>query len=175
MKCGRKGSVFSVEPSKFSGALKTWWYNLQPNQRGDGGPRHPEVPIPLVSWALLAKSGRNGVFLGILALSWWRHALAKLPGDESKPPSVQDWERLVYDVDWVLTSIHNSRGTTTGAQTPSNSPSAQQLAHDSNAARGLVCSPKDVSERPGRTRGKQLKRRVAGSEDHTERRKRTRR
>lgn len=149
MKCGRKGSVFSVQPGKFSDALKTWWYNLQPNQRGEDGQCRPETPIPLASWDLLAKSGRNGVFLVILALSWWRHAIAKLPDDESRSLSIQDWERLVYDVDWVLNSINSSRGATTSTNIPSNSP--EQI------------------------RGTQLKRRAAGSENPAERRKRSRR
>ena len=105
MKCGRKSSVHPVDPNAFSETLKAWWHEMQPDERGEQGQDRPAATIPSASWTPLAKSGRNGFFLVVLSLFWWRHAIDKKLDGDARTVSYQHWEKVLDDVLWVLLSI----------------------------------------------------------------------
>lgn len=105
MKCGRKSSVHPVNPDTFSDTLKAWWCGMQPDERGEQGQDRPTATIPTTSWTLITKSGRNGFFLVVLSLFWWRHAIDKKLDGDSRTVAYQHWEKIVDDVLWVLRSI----------------------------------------------------------------------
>ena len=170
MKCGRKPPIYSVDTQRFSNALKTWWYKLQPDERGEGGQHRPTVPLPPTSWSLLARSGRNGLFLVILSLFWWRHSLDKVSDEAVRLASRQEWEHLVGDVNWTLNAIEKSGSETpTGSMTPSTS--RQRGGHaDATSERGK--SPSTSPDTPRQTRDSSSKRRGSANEANIERKRR---
>ena len=130
MKCGRKVPAHPVSPTPFSEALKSWWYAMQPEERGEQGQNRLASPIPLTSWTSLAKSGRNGFFLIVMSLFWWRCALDNISGD-ALTSACKDWENLVGDVAWAL---HEIVACNKGDGSPSESPSSRSQQSQGSAA-----------------------------------------
>jgi hypothetical protein len=97
----------SVEPKTFAGEFTNWWRVLQPEWRVHEGSLDLSTDDPPddETWEELAKPGKNGLFLLMLALWWWSSAV-----DQSDVQSEKDvWIHAAQDVDWVLTQILNSR------------------------------------------------------------------
>lgn len=120
MKYGRKDPSLSTIPLEtFPTQFREWWQSLQPSERGATGHERPTVPIPRSSWFKLARSGRNGLYLLLLGLFWWRHACEALSEDAAKSSARKDWNSVAIDLLWVMSTwtIHSP------SPTPSRSPS----------------------------------------------------
>lgn len=68
-----------------------WWASLQPEWRRDGGTnrtRTGEGP-----WGRLDHPGKNGVFIALLSLMWWR---------ETATSTVGECEEAIEDVSWAI-------------------------------------------------------------------------
>lgn len=76
-----------------------WWIALQPDWRvKDDGSFSYEAPKD-EDWGVLHKGGKAGLFMVVVALSWWVRAL--IPND---PGSFRVWT-AVRDVQWVMDQI----------------------------------------------------------------------
>lgn len=132
MKYGRKDPLLSsISLDTFPDHFKRWWRMLQPTERGDTGDERPATPIPYSSWHRLTKSGRNGLYLVLLGLFWWRHALEAVEDATAKALANREWELAAIDVLWVLSTWNTHHRSPTpspslrisqGAQTPETSP-----------------------------------------------------
>ena len=156
MKYGRKDPLLSVIPlDTFPDQFREWWRALQPPERGDLGDKRPAIPIPPDSWSTLQRSGRNGLYLILLGLFWWRHALEAITEAPAKSSAYRDWESTTVDVLWVLSSwaAHSSAS-------PS-SPSLQSPT-PSNSCRNVISAKssdkKTEDEGATPTRGRKRKR-----------------
>ncbi|PPR06473.1 hypothetical protein CVT24_002573 [Panaeolus cyanescens] len=97
----KKTEPMDVNSSIFGDQLKAWWTCLQPKWRqvpGPDGLLSRAVPSD-EDWVSLARGGNNGIFLVVLALSWWIRSL-----DTSTPHGHDAW-RMVDDVYWVLSCL----------------------------------------------------------------------
>jgi len=75
-----------------------WWRNIQPHWRRIGdGPLSRTEPYGAENWTTLAKGGTAGVYVVVMALSWWLRAL-----DASDTTTTSDVWGNVGDVSWAL-------------------------------------------------------------------------
>ena len=99
MKYGRKDPLLSVIPlDTFPAHFTEWWRTLQPAERGEAGDERPRVPMHYDSWSTLTRSSRNGLYLILLGLFWWRHALETARDDTSKSSTLKDWDSIAIDL-----------------------------------------------------------------------------
>ena len=135
MKYGRKDPLLSSIPvDTFPSHFKEWWRTLQPTERGEMGDERPAALIPHPSWHKLTRSGRNGLYLVLLGLFWWRHTLEAVEETTAKASADREWELTAIDILWVLSAWNAHHHSPTpppspsspishGAQTPETSPS----------------------------------------------------
>jgi hypothetical protein len=75
-----------------------WWIALQPEWRvQDDGSFNYKTPKD-EDWHVLRKGGRSGLYMVVVALSWWVRALTL------EIPSFRTWT-AVRDVQWVIDQI----------------------------------------------------------------------
>lgn len=66
---------------------------MQPSERGPEGTERPVEPICKTSWAELWKTGKNGFFLVLLGMAWWR-------GSIDSDGDLEPWNELLEDIGW---------------------------------------------------------------------------
>lgn len=76
-----------------------WWTAIQPKWRADIFVNGRPVQRGDGDWLELRKPGKNGLFLALLTLFWWRRL--------ESPPS-QDWLDAVLDVRWVMLRLQHN-------------------------------------------------------------------
>jgi hypothetical protein len=75
-----------------------WWIAIQPEWRvKDDGSFNYKAPKD-EDWSVLHKGGKTGLFMVVVALSWWVRALTP------NIPSFRAWT-AVRDVQWVIDQI----------------------------------------------------------------------
>ncbi|KAF9538810.1 hypothetical protein CPC08DRAFT_771072 [Agrocybe pediades] len=98
IKSKNKTMIPSINSTKFGEGFITWWVALQPAWRTDGSmpslPLKRDVP-PEETWVTLRKGGTAGIYVVVMALSWWVRSQV---GDESG----EDVWVAVDDLKWVL-------------------------------------------------------------------------
>jgi hypothetical protein len=74
-----------------------WWVKMQPTWRG--GESLVRTLLTDANWELILRGGSNGLFMVVMALSWWVHATGL--------NSQQNLKLLVAinDVKWVLSEL----------------------------------------------------------------------
>ena len=157
MKYGRKDPLLSVIPlDTFPDQFKEWWQTLQPPERGEVGDERPTSPIPAPSWSALQRSGRNGLYLVILGLFWWRHALETIVDGPGRALAHNNWESAAIDVLWVL-----SAWATHSSPSPSSTPPLSPSSSTSGNNKALEDSSVETAEAEGATMnpGRKRKRR----------------
>ncbi|KAF7799680.1 hypothetical protein EIP86_010920 [Pleurotus ostreatoroseus] len=94
-KYGRPSAFIKVVPGVFGKQFSLWWQTLQPKARvqATGGLRRCELSS--TEWAGLRKTGKNGFFLVLLGLAWWRASV-------SDGADRVAWNDVASDVLWVL-------------------------------------------------------------------------
>ncbi|KZP06894.1 hypothetical protein FIBSPDRAFT_693525, partial [Athelia psychrophila] len=56
----------------FSASCISWWMHLQPLwQTNDGNIPHTVYTCDDGDWGTLKKTGKNGIFMVLLVMSWW--------------------------------------------------------------------------------------------------------
>lgn len=170
MKYGRKNPLLTTIPlDTFPAQFTQWWRALQPSERGEAGNERPTMPIPLDSWSTLMRSGRNGLYLILLGLFWWRHALEAVEGSVERSLAYKDWESIAIDILWVL-SDWNTRDTSSPTPTPPQSPPSSSSSHVAE-----VSSKRSSQEgREASTPSPRRKRKLAGEHEESARGKRRR-
>lgn len=84
--------------------LKTWWVFLQPGSRlpADFNNSAPDISLfcrpslPTAGWSELFRGLVNGIYGVLVCLGWWLEAMPE-PGT--------DFDTLIADVKWVLTTL----------------------------------------------------------------------
>lgn len=128
MKYGRKDPIYPVPLDTFPHLFKNWWQTLQPTERGDTGDARPSASIPFESWSRLTCSGRNGLYLVLLGLFWWRHALDQIADGVEGSTHYEAWDSVAIDVLWALSAW------TTCCPSPSSSRSSSPASSPEKAA-----------------------------------------
>ena len=78
----------------FAHEFLNWWASLQPQWRNDQDGRPTQRSVPdNADWAALCRGGQNGVFLVLVALSWWVGGCEKIEGEV---------HTIMEDVCWAL-------------------------------------------------------------------------
>jgi hypothetical protein len=119
-----------VQPEEYGKSFKKWWTVLQPSWRQSvvDGKLTKEAPDD-EKWEGLMKGGTAGIYIVVVALSWWIKALGTITdgGDASE---------AVQDVTWVLDKVCGS------------------LLSNERGSPGLKRDYDDLSEGPEGTRNK---------------------
>ena len=90
-----------------------WWTESQPQPRGTGVWPLPKDIVSDISWRKFPAHGPNGLFLAVMAMSWWAHAV-------KSADNVPLFEGAVGDLHWVIQELIRTRS--------DNEPSSQSLS-----------------------------------------------
>ncbi|KAM6489977.1 hypothetical protein JOM56_014556 [Amanita muscaria] len=103
----KKHEPIIVIPSDYGPRLVAWWSSIQPIWRVlPHGSYSRAVPTD-EGWAVLGKGGSAGLYVAVMALSWWVRCLT--PGDDSTAAdstAAMAWA-IVDDLLWVLQQVQN--------------------------------------------------------------------
>ena len=77
---------------------KAWWIGCQPPVRAEGSWPFPQESHPDIQWGRLLNGGKYGVFLFMMALSWWA---VSLHPDASPLELVE----ATSDLNWVICQL----------------------------------------------------------------------
>lgn len=90
-------SVPPLKTSHYIGQFREWWKVLQPPNRDmSGSDWPPPRDLPEDSdWSSLCRTGSNGFFIVMMALSWWAHHI-------TSPASVVEFDSMAEDVNWAV-------------------------------------------------------------------------
>jgi len=98
IKSKKKNSAPDIDVEQFASSFMAWWIALQPGWRlADDGSFKYETPTG-EDWRVLHKGGSAGLYIVVVALSWWIRALTP------ESPSFCAWT-AVHDVQWVIDQI----------------------------------------------------------------------
>lgn len=98
IKSKKKTSPPEIDVEEFASSFMAWWIALQPGWRlADDGSFKYEMPKD-EDWRVLCKGGSAGLYVVVVALSWWIRALTP------DSPSFCAWT-AVHDVHWVIDQI----------------------------------------------------------------------
>lgn len=86
----------------FGASCIAWWMHLQPVWRtNDGNVPHAVYTCDDGDWGTLKKTGKNGIFMILLVMSWWACGAGKVP---------PVWTKLVVDITRALESMAAAPG-----------------------------------------------------------------
>jgi hypothetical protein len=76
---------------KYKVSWQKWWQGLQPKwRRLDDGTLSQEVPDINETWICLRRGGPNGIFVIVLAFSWWVKATDGIDDDKELHDALED-------------------------------------------------------------------------------------
>ncbi|EIW56589.1 uncharacterized protein TRAVEDRAFT_81082, partial [Trametes versicolor FP-101664 SS1] len=73
-----------------------WWSGIQPEWRRQAGQGRPAIGGD-GDWECLTNPGKNGMFIVLISLVWWR--------EQATAQTLDDWAAAVADVEWVIASM----------------------------------------------------------------------
>jgi hypothetical protein len=85
----------------YAESWKVWWIGCQPTARVGGSWPLPRESRPDIEWGKLLNGGKYGVFLFVMALSWWA---ASLDPAVSSPELAE----AINDLNWVVCQLKAS-------------------------------------------------------------------
>jgi hypothetical protein len=94
----------SVNADEYGSSFMAWWIAIQPRWRLANDSSFVYSTPAGEDWRLLRKSGSAGLYMVVVALSWWIKALP------AADPSLHAWT-AVRDVQWVIDQICENIGT----------------------------------------------------------------
>ena len=94
------GCMSLLDTAGYAEAWMGWWIGSQPPGRAAATWPFSREPLLSIQWGRLLNGGKNGIFLFVMALSWW----AKSLGPTTSSP---DLTGAVADVEWVLRQLTN--------------------------------------------------------------------
>ena len=110
IKSKKKNSPPEIDVDEFASSFMAWWIALQPGWRlADDGSFKYEAPKN-EDWHVLHKGGSAGLYIVVVALSWWVRALTP------ESPSFHAWT-AIHDIQWVIDQI-TKRITSGGKKRP---------------------------------------------------------
>jgi hypothetical protein len=117
----KKSAVPSLNVGSYGKLFKEWWMMMQPAWRNKGGPLVRDV-LQGETWQTLKKGGSAGIYVVIIALSWW----VKAEYSEHNKHEIDVW-MLVDDLSWVIQQMRK------GMVSIEPEPVSKKRAHDDNA------------------------------------------
>ena len=98
----KKDIPMEIKPKPYGSLFMKWWRALQPSWRRGQVEGVLEKDVPRgEKWDGLAKGGTAGIYVVVMALSWWIKAI------ETPAPEGEAWG-VVQDLCWVLTQIQSA-------------------------------------------------------------------
>ncbi|KAG1722361.1 hypothetical protein EDB19DRAFT_1584712, partial [Suillus lakei] len=92
--CGGRKDFLPQNFNEFVSGMVAWWTAIQPdNHECDSQGVHMREPQD-ANWSQLRKAGRNGMYLMVVGLMWWRNMI-------SNNKTMGEWLAMVEDVSWV--------------------------------------------------------------------------
>ncbi|PPR03008.1 hypothetical protein CVT24_012321 [Panaeolus cyanescens] len=122
-----KSVPLSVDPKVYAVQFNSWWCALQPSWRSAKSADRVEdilrnnTKLDRESWISVLKGGNNGMYVVVMALSWWIRS----------DPSSNDVWAFVNDVHWVIqrvTQVLESERCEPAARSTSSSKSGKRKA-----------------------------------------------
>ncbi|KAJ3484468.1 hypothetical protein NLJ89_g11978 [Agrocybe chaxingu] len=115
IKSKKKDITPTVNPDKFGRSFASWWMAIQPHWRVTPENNLVQEVRKTEKWEMLVKGGTAGIYVVVMALSWWLRALKT---DKKDDPTWATAENAVWatvdDVSWVLSQLRGTvsrRGT----------------------------------------------------------------
>jgi hypothetical protein len=102
----KKHEPVTIEANEYGNHFCKWWTALQPSWRVLSDGRYSkEVPAD-ETWVTIRKGGGSGLYIVVMALSWWVRALdaANPTGDTTS----KLWA-IVEDLHWVLQQVSDNK------------------------------------------------------------------
>jgi hypothetical protein len=93
-----------------------WWAAAQPKERDTGQWPFSRSVDSDVGWRKFPANGKDGIFVAVMALSWWAVAA-------QSPEEIVFFEEAVTDIHWVIQELICIK--TTNGLSPSPPPSPQ--------------------------------------------------
>ncbi|PPQ76963.1 hypothetical protein CVT24_009373 [Panaeolus cyanescens] len=127
-----KSTPVSVDPNTYATQFNSWWFGLQPSWRSAKSAKKVEDVLRINTkldrehWNSVLKGGNNGLYVVVMALSWWLR---------SDPASVDVWP-VVDDVRWVIQRVTRVLESEFAVESTSSSKSGKRRATDDNEAAG---------------------------------------
>ena len=86
------------DATSYGESWKAWWTKCQPSGRTEGSWPFPHESRPEIKWGKLLNGGKHGVFLFVMALSWWA---------ASQDPAMSSSElaEATSDLNWVVCQL----------------------------------------------------------------------
>ena len=98
IKSKKKDVPPKVDADAYGSSFMAWWIAIQPSWRlTDNATFVYDVPSD-EEWRVLHKGGSAGLYVVVVALSWWIRVLP------AEPLSLRAWS-AVHDVQWVIDQI----------------------------------------------------------------------
>ena len=113
---------------------KAWWINCQPSARAEAPWPFPHEPKAGTQWGRLLNGGKHGIFLFVMALSWWAKSLDPTVGSP-------DLATAVRDLDWVVRQL--TEDLTILPPSPAFTPTPEEQA--SRSKRKIILTEKVLS------------------------------
>ena len=89
-----------IDTTTFRAAWIAWWVRCQPAARSaSSGWPLPQVELQHADWGKMLHGGKNGIFLFVMAISWWVKRIGS-----AQPPS--DFCSALADLKWVLEQLN---------------------------------------------------------------------
>lgn len=103
------------DTTAFGTAWIAWWVDCQPAARSPGSEWPlPQVEIQRPDWGKMLYGGKNGIFLFVIAMSWWANSL-----DPANPPP--NFFHAFADLKWTLEQLNQSAASTPTPPSPPRS------------------------------------------------------
>lgn len=131
----------------FIASMKKWWSSIQPVDHARDAHGLFKHDLEDINWSRLYRAGRNGMYLVVVGLMWWREGLENDEGLDA-------WFVMVEDVTWVLVRLVATHQI---ERSPTPPPSLSPRPHRSSAKRGRGIVEEPTSVGIALSRGKRTK------------------
>ena len=93
-------NVHIPDATAFGASWIAWWIDCQPASRSsNAGWPAPQVELQRPDWGKMLYGGKNGLFLFVMAISWWANVV-----DPTQP--LPDFSHAATDLKWVLEQLN---------------------------------------------------------------------
>ena len=115
-----------------------WWTAAQPKERDIRQWPFPRNPDDKINWRRFPANGKDGLFITIMALSWWALAV-------QSPDEIVLFEEAVVNINWVIQEVICIKATD---QISSSCPSPLQDKPIPHQVRPRNSRPKPTPRQP---------------------------
>lgn len=113
-------NVHILDTTAFGAAWIAWWIDCQPPARSSSSWPLPQIELQHSDWGKMLYGGRNGIFMFVMAMSWWANRI-----DPTQPPP--DFSSALADLRWVLEQLNECFAPPPTPVVPPTSPPKSSL------------------------------------------------